>query len=178
MNHIKTQLHENLHYIAPSENWDSFSKKIQMKGAIAEIWVEGKGLTSPSSQGFIADDGSIFVLSTHEQILKEDSLYLGCHFPAYSSYRTQLASFCKQIGETLAKHGARERFAVDYVVVESEKEDSSSKHDIYAIEINLRSGGTTHPCETARLLCRGFYCGEKGILISCNGVCIFLFKFF
>merc|ERR1712100_126985 len=102
------------------------------------------------------DDKKVSILSTHEQILdpKNDSLYLGCHYPAKKPYRTQLAEYCRRIGSILAQKGALERFAVDFVVV---PDDSYENFKIYAIEINLRSGGTTHPCETARLICSGKY---------------------
>lgn len=62
----------------------------------------------------------------------------------------------------MAKKGAIGRFGVDFIVVPQDFDD----FDIYALEINLRQGGTTHPYETMRLLTNGSYSEEKGIFID------------
>ena len=46
-----------------------------------------------------------------------------------------------RIGERLATEGALGRFALDFVV----KRDDAGDWSAYAIELNLRKGGTTHP---------------------------------
>ena len=50
------------------------------------------------------------------------------------------------------------RFAVDFVVVE----DADGEWTAYAIELNLRKGGTTHPFLTLQFLTDGHYDGETG----------------
>ena len=50
----------------------------------------------------------------------------------------------------MASKGASERFGVDFLAVPSKPWDFS-EWQLYALEINLRQGGTTHPYETLRL---------------------------
>jgi len=145
---------EKMEFVCATETWASFQKKIEKKGGLVEEWIEGECITSPSAQGLICATGEVRVLSTHEQILDGGSLYLGCTFPCQADYRQTLLDYCHRIGQVLARNGAKERYAVDFVAVPNPTNDQE-RHRIYAIEINLRSGGTTHPYETARLLCRG-----------------------
>ncbi len=51
-------------------------------------------------------------------------------------------------------------FAVDFVVVQ----DDEGTWTPYAIELNLRKGGTTHPFLTLQFLCGGNYDGDVGSL--------------
>ena len=121
------------------------------------------------------------MISTHEQILEKGQLYVGCRFPAKEDYRMQLCHFGLLIGQALAAYGARERFSVDFVCLpngsslnnnEDDNNAASSPHvekkkkkwEVYAIEINLRSGGTTHPFETARLISDGYLDPHDGLL--------------
>ena len=55
------------------------------------------------------------------------------------------------------------RFAVDFISV---KEEDSWKH--YAIEINLRKGGTTHPYILLQFLTDGDYDHENGLYLTAN----------
>ena len=55
------------------------------------------------------------------------------------------------IGRHLAGLGVLGRFAVDFVVVQ----DESGAWTPYAIELNLRKGGTTHPFLTLQFLTDG-----------------------
>ncbi len=59
----------------------------------------------------------------------------------------------EQIGQRLAREGALGRFAVDFVVVR----DGGGSWTPYAIELNLRKGGTTHPFLTLQFLTDGRY---------------------
>ena len=56
-------------FCAPEESWESFEAKIEAEGAIVEELVREDGLRSPSAQLQIAADGTIDLLSTHDQIL-------------------------------------------------------------------------------------------------------------
>ena len=83
------------------------------------------------------------MLSTHDQLLGGASgqSYLGCAFPADPGYARAITEPAERIGHRLAELGAVGRFAVDFVVVR----DGQRGWTPYAIELNLRKGGThTH----------------------------------
>ena len=69
------------------------------------------------------------------------------------------------IGEHLAKRGVLGRFAVDFVVVQ----DDPGRWTPYAIELNLRKGGTTHPFLTLQFLTDGTYEGDDGVFLTPSG---------
>ena len=69
------------------------------------------------------------------------------------------------IGERLATEGALGRFAVDFVV----KRDAAGRWSAYAIELNLRKGGTTHPFLTLQFLTDGSYDGASGRFLLPGG---------
>mmetsp|Transcript_12987 Transcript_12987/g.39260 ORF Transcript_12987/g.39260 Transcript_12987/m.39260 type:complete len:794 (+) Transcript_12987:126-2507(+) len=163
------------------DDYSSFMMKLESMGAIAECWLEGEDLTSPSGQATILPNGDVELLSTHEQLL-DGQEYQGCLFPAEDKYRDLVHKYTLQIGKALALEGGRERFSVDFIAVrkptadlhvEDGEDDQDDKevvledeHDwlLYAIEINLRSGGTTHPYEATRLLVSGTYGQLSGSL--------------
>jgi hypothetical protein len=70
-----------------------------------------------------------------------------------------------KIGERLAREGIVGRFAVDFVVVESESGD----WEPFAIEVNLRKGGTTAPFLTLQYLTDGEYDAEAGVFHTVRG---------
>jgi len=156
----------NLKFESDSETWENFKQRIEEIGCIIEEFIEGEEKKSPSLQATVHEDGSTKILSTHEQVLGGDDgqVYLGCHFPCDTSYRLKLHQYGKNIAEALSKKGARGRFAVDFIIVPN-GEDS----DIFAIEINLRQGGTTHPYETLQLLTGGDYSEEQGSFVTEQG---------
>ena len=47
----------------------------------------------------------------------------------------------RKVGQRLMREGVLGRFAIDFVAVR----DDQNRWHVYAIEINLRKGGTTHP---------------------------------
>ena len=63
-----------------------------------------------------------------------------------------------KVGRRLAAEGVLGRFAIDFVVVRSE----SGEWTPYAIEINLRKGGTTHPFLMLQFLTDGKYNADTG----------------
>ena len=115
----------------------------------------GVEFRSPSVQLRVTPWGEVDLLSTHDQVLGGPSgqRYLGCRFPADSAYATTIAEDAEKVGERLAREGVLGRFAVDFVAVRGESGDWRS----YAIEINLRKGGTTHPYLTLQFLTDGTY---------------------
>lgn len=163
---IKNSLRE-LRFQAENETWPHFGSRIPELGAIVEAFVEGEK-RSPSVQGYITPAGEVIILSTHDQILggKDGQIYLGCRFPADTAYRLQLQELGTKIGQALAKRGALERFCVDFVTV---RDPDTGAWEAYAIEINLRKGGTTHPFMSLKLLTNGFYDPSTGSFYSQQG---------
>lgn len=155
-----------LKFEAKSETWDNFSGRICELGAIAEAFIEGDRKLSPSVQGRVTPDGEVEILSTHDQILGGPSgqIYLGCRFPADESYRISIQDYSLRVGRKLAEKGALERFSVDFIAVH--KDDAWK---FYAIEINLRKGGTTHPFMTLKFLTNGRYDLTSGSFYSQQG---------
>ncbi|MEI6379602.1 MAG: peptide ligase PGM1-related protein [Cyanobacteriota bacterium ELA615] len=159
---------EHLKFQAPKENWEHFAQKIGALGAIVEEYLEGTVKRSPSVQGYITPNGKVEIVSTHDQILggPDGQIYLGCTFPADVAYRQQLQEYGLKIGQALAAKGAIESFAVDFVALWSQQRQN---WDLYAVEINLRKGGTTHPFMTLQLLTNGHYDRGSGVFYSSYG---------
>lgn len=128
-------------------------------GFVAESRIVGDEFSSPSAQVEIRPDGSVVVLSTHEQILGDDGqVYLGCRFPADPSYASDLGAHALAAARLLGERGARGRAGIDFVTARSGGEPWST----YAIEINLRKPGTTHPYSVLRHLAPGRYDMDTG----------------
>ncbi|HEX5590004.1 MAG TPA: peptide ligase PGM1-related protein, partial [Candidatus Limnocylindrales bacterium] len=130
------------------------------RGGIVEERIAGTRFTSPSAQVDIRPDRSVLVLATHEQVLGGEGgqVYLGCRFPADPSYAPELAQHAAAIGEQLSRRGALGRFSVDFVAAA----DGNEPPRIFAIEINLRKGGTTHPYAALRNAVPGHYDAAGG----------------
>ena len=110
----------------------------------------------------------MIVLATHEQVLGGESgqVYLGCRFPADPAYAPLLAEHAAAIGEQLAREGAMGRFSVDFVAA---ADDGADDWRVYALEINLRKGGTTHPYAALRNVAPGRYDPAAGRWITEDG---------
>ena len=121
---------------------------------IVEVRVEGEDFRSPSAQLVITPLGEVAVLSTHDQVLGGHSgqVYQGCRFPADPAYAPEVARLAAVVGERLASQGVVGRLAVDFAAVRGRR-----GWELFALEVNLRKGGTTHPFATARLLTGGRY---------------------
>ena len=138
------------------------------KGAgIVEERISGEVLTSPSVQMRALPDGSVELLSTHDQLLGGASgqAYLGCVFPADPAYASSIAEPAMVVGRHLAGLGVLGRFAVDFVTVRG----ADGQWSAYAIELNLRKGGTTHPFLTLQFLTDGRYDAERGVFLTPHG---------
>jgi PGM1 C-terminal domain len=152
---------------AESLSVDVYLAAFEKHGGIVEERITGTALTSPSVQMRALPDGTVELLSTHDQLLGGASgqKYLGCVFPADPAYAASIAEPAMVIGRYLAKLGVLGRFAVDFVVVQ----DESGAWTPYAIELNLRKGGTTHPFLTLQFLTDGTYDGERGVFLTPSG---------
>jgi len=136
-------------------------------GGIVEERVSGLEVRSPSVQLRVTPLGEVELLSTHDQLLGGPSgqSYLGCRFPADFAYARAITAEAAKIGAQLASEGVLGRFAVDFVVVR----DAHGDWDPYAIELNLRKGGTTHPFLTLQFLTDGSYDPVTGLFTAPSG---------
>ncbi len=145
---------------------DAFMAKLLERKGIVEERVTGEDMRSPSVQLRVTPLGETELLSTHDQVLGGPSgqSYLGARFPADPGYATLITREAQRIGAVLARKGVQGRFAVDFVVV---REGSGWRS--YAIEINLRKGGTTHPFLTLQFLTNGRYEPETARFVTPSG---------
>jgi PGM1 C-terminal domain/ATP-grasp domain len=146
--------------------YENYMKKLQERKGVVEERIMGEEFRSPSVQLRITPLGKVELLSTHDQLLGGPSgqSYLGCVFPADKGYARRITREAAKVGRRLAKEGVIGRFALDFVVVRS-----NGKWEPYAIEINLRKGGTTHPFLTLQFLTDGKYDPETAIFTAPNG---------
>ena len=154
----------HLRFMAPDESWARFSQEMQSIGGVVEAFMEGKEKRSPSAQLRINPRGDLQAMSTHDQVLggRDGQTYQGCRFPADPGYAKLIQNDALKVGEILLRRGVVGRVAVDFVTV---KRDDGS-WDRYAIEINLRMTGTTHPIMTLKLLNDGDYDPDSGLYLT------------
>ena len=147
--------------------YDSYMRKLEERKGIVEERITGEEVRSPSVQLRVTPLGSVELLSTHDQLLggRSGQSYLGCAFPADSDYASLITREATKVGNRLAREGVIGRFALDFVVVRS----GDGKWDPYAIEINLRKGGTTHPFLTLQFLTDGAYDPATAIFTAPSG---------
>jgi hypothetical protein len=155
-----------LRFVANDLDFATFMEKFVVLGGIAEAFIEGDQKCSPSVQCRITPLGIINIISTHDQELGGESgqVFLGAHFPANPEYANEIGVVGKLVGQALQEKGALGRFGIDFITV---KEPAGWKH--YAIEINLRKGGTTHPYLMLDYLTQGHYNAETGVYRMANG---------
>ena len=124
------------------------------QGGIVEELIEGEDFRSPSVQLRMSPAGQVDIMSTHDQVLggANGQTYFGCHFPADPGYASQIAGEALKVGRRLAREGVIGRAAVDFAALQKE-----GRWEPYALEINLRSGGTTHPLFALTSLTDGVY---------------------
>src|SRR5262245_51876047 len=143
-----------------------YMAKLAELAGIVEERVIGEEIRSPSVQLRITPLGQLEVLSTHDQVLGGPSgqSYLGCRFPADPAYAPLITREAVKVGQELVGEGVLGRFAFDFVVVRN-----GGDWTPYAIELNLRKGGTTHPFLTLQFLTDGRYDPETATFTAPNG---------
>lgn len=146
---------------------EAYLAKFAENGGIVEERIVGEELRSPSVQLRVLPSGEVELLSTHDQLLGGASgqSYLGCVFPAAAEYARLITEHAEAIGQRVAREGALGRFAVDFVVVRG----SGGVWTPYAIELNLRKGGTTHPFLTLQFLTDGRYDPVTALFMTPGG---------
>ncbi len=163
---IWAALPEHLRFEAATETWEAYEAKLESTGGIVEELIAGEEFRSPSVQFRIDPLGEIHLVSTHDQVLGGPSgqVYLGCVFPADPAYRQDLHEAGMAVARLLRKRGVIGRFGVDFVSI---REGGRWKH--FAVEINLRKGGTTLPFLTLGFLTNGTYEPSSGLFKTPTG---------
>ena len=151
----------------PDTPIEAYLSKLAERGGIVEELLSGTEVRSPSVQLRVTPTGEVELLSTHDQVLGGPSgqSYLGCRFPADIAYATAISADAKVIGARLARDGVIGRFAIDFLSVR----DGAGRWSSYAIELNLRKGGTTHPFLTLQFLTDGRYDAPSGLFLTTDG---------
>lgn len=151
----------------PGARYADYLEKLQLAGAIVEELVSGDEIRSPSAQMRITPLGEVELLSTHDQVLggPTGQSYLGASFPADTAYGPAIMREAAKVGQRFAREGVIGRFALDFVVVRTH----GGEWRPYAIEVNLRKGGTTHPFLTLQYLTDGHFDPEAGEFLTARG---------
>jgi hypothetical protein len=156
-----------MRFEAPNVTLEGYAAKLGEGGGIVEERIVGEEIRSPSVQLRVTPLGDVELLSTHDQLLggPTGQLYLGCRFPADPAYAALIGREARKLGARLAREGVLGRFAVDFVVVRA----ADGVWTPYAIEVNLRKGGTTHPFLTLQFLTDGSYDEERAVFVAPSG---------
>jgi len=141
----RAAVHDRLQHL-PADYVDKLAD-----GAVIEELITGQ-IRSPSVQMRILPDGTPTVISTHDQVLGGEfgQTFVGGQFPADPHYAPLIVDEARKVGDYLATEGVVGRFGVDFVVAKR-----ATGWVPYAVEINLREGGTSHPYGALSLLTGG-----------------------
>ncbi len=155
-----------LGFEAQGMEWETYRAKLGQMGAIAEAFIEGREKRSPSAQYRVEPDGTLDMVSTHDQVLGGPSgqIFLGCEFPADPAYRLEIQAAGREVALRLREHGVLGRFGIDFISVQR---GGSWEH--HAIEVNLRKGGTTHPNLMLQFMTGGAYQPATGTFATPTG---------
>jgi hypothetical protein len=143
-----------------------FLGRLAARGGVVEERITGIELRSPSVQLEITPAARVDVIATHDQILggRSGQQYLGCRFPADPAYAVEISVLASRAAEQLAAVGVIGRLGIDFVVARQ-----SGRWQPFAIEVNLRLGGTTHPQQTLVCLTGGTYDAGEASFITPSG---------
>jgi hypothetical protein len=156
-----------MRFVDPRQTWDTFKERLERQGGIVEAFVDTKDKRVPSCQLRISPEGSLDAISTHDQLVEgvDGQIYAGCRFPADAAYRLAIQGDALRVAGILQKEGVVGRLAVDFICERGD--DGTWKH--YAIETNLRLGGTTHPMMLLRMMTDGRYDPGTGLYRTPRG---------
>jgi hypothetical protein len=166
----RRQLQQALRQLAmPLPHWGA---ELERNGAIAQelICAPAGALSSPSVQIWIKRSGDSEILSTHEQCLGgvHGQSFQGCRFPARHAYAQEAMAMAERLGPYLAKLGCRGPVLLDLL---ARREPQGWR--LWAIEINLRKGGTTHPFQLAATATGSVFDRSRGLLRTGDGEAVF-----
>ncbi|MCA1708211.1 MAG: hypothetical protein LC808_35010 [Actinobacteria bacterium] len=141
--------------------------ELRTGGGIVEELITGDEFGSPSVQLRNSPLGEVEIISTHDQVLggPTGQMFLGCRFPADPAYVRAISEEAMKVGKRLASEGVIGRYGIDFVVTRN----GAGSWLPYAVEINLRNGGTTHPFLTVIALTDGVYDPASGIFTAPDG---------
>jgi hypothetical protein len=168
--HERQRIAERLDRMAPEATGvsvEAYMRVLAARGGVVEERIRGRELCSPSVQLEVTPVGEVEIVSTHDQVLggAGGQSYHGCRFPAAPSYSAAITDLARTVGHRLAGAGVIGRSAVDFVVV---RDDGGRWHP-YAVEINLRSGGTTHSFAALESLTGGAYHARTATFTTAAG---------
>lgn len=153
----------------PLPHWQ---EELRRHGAIAQelIRAPAGALSSPSVQLWIDTHGAVEIVSTHEQCLggPHGQSFRGCRFPARQAYAQAVMAMAERLGRHLAERGCRGPVLLDLL---AKREQSHWR--LWAIEINLRKGGTTHPFQLAATATGARFDRTSGQLLCPDGNAVF-----
>jgi pheganomycin biosynthesis PGM1-like protein len=163
---VRNELPTRLRFEANGESWDRYAQRFAEMGGVAEAFLEGAEVRSPSAQCRVDPLGRPGMISTHDQLLGGPSgqVYWGCSFPADGAYRADVQRAGLRVADVLAQEGVLGRFGIDFVSVRR-----ADRWETTAIEINLRKGGTTHPFLMLQFLTDGTCDAETGLYHTAAG---------
>ncbi|MEM6788254.1 MAG: peptide ligase PGM1-related protein [Myxococcota bacterium] len=167
--HRREDVRERLHAMrtqAEDMTATDFLDKLAEQGGVVEERVRGDAIVSPSVQLRVTPLGQVELLSTHDQLLggAHGQTFEGCVFPAATAYAARIAAEARKADERLVREGVLGRYAIDFVCAQTDAGWSP-----YAIELNLRKGGTTHPYLTLQFLTDGRYDPEAARFLTATG---------
>jgi hypothetical protein len=151
----------------PSLTVEEYYAHLEEEGGVVEAFVVGDEVRSPSVQLRMSPFGVVEVISTHEQILggPHGLSYLGCRMPAAPEYADAIARQALRVGLRLAAEHIVGRCALDFLAVRR-----GAEWENFGLEVNLRTGGTTHPAATLASLTRGGYDLGASAFLSGSGI--------
>lgn len=121
-----------------ADEWTGRRDRLRKVGGVVESYLRTPESSSPSAQLEIRPDGRVRVVSAHDQLVggQFGQAFAGCRFPAADGRRARVRDLALRTGRVLAEQGVRGPCSVDFV---------ATGDQVYALEINLRMGGTTAP---------------------------------
>jgi hypothetical protein len=145
----------------------AFLDKLAAAGGVVEERISAREVRSPSVQLRITPRRAVELLSTHDQILhgRSGQQFAGSRFPADPAYAPAVSALARRIAEQLAELGVIGPVGIDFLVAR-EPHDSWRP---FALELNLRLGGTTHPYQALTRLTGGSYDPEAATFTTLRG---------
>jgi hypothetical protein len=168
--HERACIGQRLERMAPEAGWlkaMDYLRELARRGGVVEEWITGSEMRSPSVQLELTPAAEVTIVSTHDQLLggPGGQRYEGCRFPAEPAYALAVTTLASKIGRELAGAGVIGRAGIDFVTVR----DDEGRWRPYAIEINLRKGGTTHPFAILEQLTGGTYDAGPATFVTRTG---------